>query len=229
MTTSEPRRELKFAVERGLEFLARKMLVSHSSSFRQAYPDRLVNSLYFDTPDLASYRQNKNGEESRAKTRVRWYGPFETFKDPVLERKHKEGVAGWKETVPLNSLSLPELLNSNSLRRFLTQAHFGADVRHMLLGVKPVCFTSYKREYYLSANGVYRMTFDKELTYYLPSSVPRKLFRDEVELVIELKCGLDAARMSSVVGEIPFRVSRFSKYVNCLSYAHTQWGAVIED
>ena len=42
-----------------------------------AFPDRIVNNVYFDTPDLAAFEANLWGAPERRKCRLRWYG--ETF------------------------------------------------------------------------------------------------------------------------------------------------------
>ena len=42
-------------------------------NFQSAYPQRIVNSIYYDTEDLFYARQNINGEGLRSKIRIRFY------------------------------------------------------------------------------------------------------------------------------------------------------------
>jgi hypothetical protein len=50
---------------------------------------------------------NVEGEKSRVKIRIRWYGElFGKISKPVLEYKIKKGLAGRKESFPLNDFSL---------------------------------------------------------------------------------------------------------------------------
>lgn len=67
-----PRYERKFTVQ-GLalsEILA--LVRRHPAAFREAYPPRMVNNVYFDTPGLNNYYDHVNGAPNRIKTRVRW-------------------------------------------------------------------------------------------------------------------------------------------------------------
>ena len=59
--------------------------------FNFHHPSRKVNSIYFDTNNYSSIRQNLDGISEKKKIRVRWYGDKKTITDPILEIKSKKG------------------------------------------------------------------------------------------------------------------------------------------
>ena len=75
--------------------------------FSVMYPPRSVNSIYFDHPDLRFYQENVAGLMNRTKVRIRWYGDtFGPIQRPVLEKKIKRGLLGYKESYPLAPFTL---------------------------------------------------------------------------------------------------------------------------
>ncbi len=70
---------------------------SHPISFRTLFPDRQVNNLYLDTPDMHFFRENLAGVAVRRKYRIRWYGEdISKASNPVMEVKLKDGELGEK-------------------------------------------------------------------------------------------------------------------------------------
>ena len=61
------RHEKKFRIEHASATEVKQVLVAHPASFKIAYPNRYVNSIYFDSADLSSFQQNQNGISSRVK------------------------------------------------------------------------------------------------------------------------------------------------------------------
>ena len=54
--------------------------------FQESYSPRMVNSLYFDTPNYDFASSNMSGESKRIKLRARWYGGLEqNFLDSFLQ------------------------------------------------------------------------------------------------------------------------------------------------
>ena len=47
---------------------------SHSAGFREAFPPRRVNSIYFDTYGWSNVDDHLAGVAERCKLRLRWYG-----------------------------------------------------------------------------------------------------------------------------------------------------------
>ncbi len=60
----------------------------HPSYFREAYSQRYINNIYFDTQTLKYYHENERGVSNREKVRIRWYGDtFGAIQNPKLEIK----------------------------------------------------------------------------------------------------------------------------------------------
>lgn len=59
------------------------------------YPEGELESVYFETPDLASYREKANGDALKRKIRIRWYrgGDAPGLRRVWVERKYRVGAA----------------------------------------------------------------------------------------------------------------------------------------
>ena len=57
----------------------------------RTYPNRQVNSLYFDDINYTSVKDNLAGVSDRKKMRLRWYGKEEDTNSPSFEFKLREG------------------------------------------------------------------------------------------------------------------------------------------
>ena len=98
-----PRRyELKYHLTAYSVAHCTQVVLQHPASFQKAFPDRQVNNIYFDTPELTSFLNNVDGISERKKYRIRWYGEdFDQIDQPVLEQKIKENQLGSKVSVAL--------------------------------------------------------------------------------------------------------------------------------
>ena len=183
-----------------------QVLWHHPMSFRKAYPDRRINSLYFDSPDLQSLQENQAGISQRRKYRIRWYGEeLYQVKKPKLEIKIRNNQFGRKELIDLPDFDLrdPRVLEG------LSREHVPEDLR-------PSVLTRYKRAYFQSQSARLRATVDTEVCYYgfkefhlLP--MPH---RDEA-IILEMKCAKEDAKLLKEANQqVPFRITKNSKYVN---------------
>lgn len=188
----------------------------HPCAFREVYPPRMVNNIYLDSPSRRDYHDHINGTANRTKTRVRWYGPaFENAPRPVLERKLKRGLVSGK-----GGHALPGFEVNGGCLRSLLASHFeGAGLppalRLALQHMEPSLLNRYRRRYFLSRDGRFRLTVDSELQFAGVRPDGRRTAFPTVAsdlVVIELKFApeFDA---SHVTNAFPFRVRRFSKYV----------------
>ena len=59
-----------------------------SGFFKKLYKTRIVNSIYFDTPNLDCLWDNINGFSNRYKYRVRWYNSINNS-EVFFEKKKK--------------------------------------------------------------------------------------------------------------------------------------------
>lgn len=89
------------------------------------FAEGTVNSIYFDTPSLLSYREKNNGDNLKTKLRVRWYGTGESLPPEVpvfVELKLRIGGARDKtrlETSAPRDLLLDAPFEGPALRDFI--------------------------------------------------------------------------------------------------------------
>lgn len=211
--------ELKFATGDHTRGLIESWISCHPAHFRQAYPDRWVNSLYFDNSDLDSLRDNYAGISRRVKARYRWYGELETSSRGNFELKFRENEAGWKNIFSVDGINfthgnrLPEVI-SEIKQRINPEAISWMNRFHW-----PIVIIRYFRRYFVSADGQIRITFDQNLSCYSQQLSSRINLRrqalglDPVSNIIEVKFSPDIiADAGHLVKGIPARRSRFSKY-----------------
>jgi hypothetical protein len=187
----------------------------HPAAFREAYPPRWVNNLYFDTPSLDHYQANVRGVANRVKCRIRWYGDaLGPVARPTLELKRKRGLVGSKESHPLRPF---ELDTGFDARGVLEKSDLPAPLECDLASLCPILMNRYRRRYFLSGDGSYRLTLDSELAY-RPIARAGGCFRARAvgdgRVIVELKFGLGGERGASrIANRFPFRLTRSSKYV----------------
>jgi hypothetical protein len=188
----------------------------HPAMFRETYPERVVNSLYLDTPGLRYYHEHVNGAANRLKVRIRWYGDLHgRAEQAALELKIRHGQLSRKETYTIPAIPLQPPLGKNVLETVRRERDTSTARNIDLYGLMPALVNRYRRRYFCTADGHVRLTVDWGLQFFAPhatngSSLPH----DGPELVLELKYGdahaEDAVRIANA---FPFRLSRCSKYV----------------
>lgn len=200
------RHERKFPTFHLSDSTLELLILSHPLGFRRLYPDRQVNNIYFDTPDWRTFRENLAGISRRAKYRLRWYGPdTERITKAVFEIKWKENLLGRKD-----HLQVPEVLSwpqADSLSQWLPLLHHN--------GLQAALVNSYERSYFVSADGVFRLTVDRRLRCAAFAPYPPSFYdMPEALRVIEVKYEehLDH-RLDEMTQHWPLRLHRFSKYV----------------
>lgn len=219
--TLSTRYEIKMAYEPGLLPELHSWIDPHPAAFGIAYPPRQVNSVYMDTPDLDSFNDHLAGVPVRRKLRFRWYGEDLVHAKGIMEIKNKSERAGWKITQPVDyefdlaHMSWNEVMET--LRTRTTDL-----VREVLCVARPMALIVYFREYYVSADGLVRLTLDSDLRSYdqLMSARPNLWFPQPLEqaIVVELKTDVKNAKyVSDVLSHFPIRSNRYSKYMTNLS------------
>ena len=137
------------------------------AGFSKEYPDRIVNSLYYDSHDLDSYADNLSGGGSRTKFRLRWYNADTTCTKLTAEAKIKRNHVGWKEKsditlpIPLNKISFTQL--SKLISEQISNKTLLSVFRE---NTSPTMLISYHRQYYCSNNKKIRITIDSKIQYY---------------------------------------------------------------
>jgi SPX domain protein involved in polyphosphate accumulation len=212
------RYERKFFVTELDRAQVRSIVRRHPALFREAYPPRYINNLYLDTPWMGHYQDNLDGAPERMKVRVRWYHTLEARAErPVLEFKIKRGWVGWKESLPFPPLEVGPELSAAGLRTLVEGSDLPPLARERLAGLRPALVNRYRREYYATPDGRFRVTIDDELTYYAVHPLAGRLHAraaDHGVVIVELKYDRAHERQAErVASRFPFRLTRSSKYV----------------
>lgn len=184
----------------------------HPACFKEIYYERIVNNIYFDTAEYDSLRDNLSGKDKRVKARIRWYGDNTDNFPATLELKIKEGLAGYKRIWDLGNIHYSDVFNENKRKVILHS--LPQDIKTNVLNLHPVLVNSYKRKYFLSFDNKFRLTLDKDIVF-LRSGIMHSMNMIKDECVIELKYEVKyESEASDLISQFPFRIDKFSKYVN---------------
>lgn len=202
------RYERKYRIEQATWQEVENTIRQLPESFQTTFPDRRVNSIYLDSPELSALRDNLSGISNRWKFRLRWYGDdLHHLHQPVLEKKIKKNQLGTKERYPMPDLRLSK---DFELAEFLME---NAPVPHLL---RPVVLVQYLRSYYESFDRRVRATIDRELRYFhFQGNVFRdNLAKDDKAVILEVKYDAELdGELDKIFQNLPFRLGKNSKYV----------------
>lgn len=189
----------------------------HPALFREIYPARTVNNIYFDTPGFKAYYEHVNGSAERIKTRIRWYGPVGgAIEAPTLERKLKCGLVGGKLSYPLQPIYMNGSVPCRQIEDAFGHARIPELLREELRGLRPVLVNRYDRRYFLSGDRAIRLTVDSEIQFFGARGAVGwdSPIRPRPMIVIELKFDPSHAdQVARITNHFPFRMTRCSKYV----------------
>lgn len=202
------RYERKYRIESSSFDRVLHELMSNPAGFRKAFPDRIVNSIYYDDINFTSYNDNLLGIGDRVKYRVRWYGEnMLDIKSPILEKKIKRSLLGTKEYQKLNDFSFAD--GAPPINRYLVSNE-----------LYPYIIVRYHRRYLVSADGLIRATIDKDLQYLnlMNNKISQVSNKDEA-LILEIKYDRGLEDLADkYVQMIPYRLTKNSKYVSAMKY-----------
>ena len=189
------------------------------------YAAGVVNSIYFDTPGLSSYWEAENGDNVKAKVRLRWYGLPDDLAENVpafIEVKGRFGSARRKshqETVAPRKLLVETPLDRWEMADFLFERSAGIGIP-LSRELRPVCVISYSRRRYFDSPTKSRIALDWDIraerfnTALFPWATPVHLD----SLVCEFKNkGGTPPGWSALMANAGLRIGRFSKYGECMS------------
>lgn len=219
--TEDLRQERKFCIPVYNYDLIKQKILMNSFLFSSIFNQRKVNSVYFDTLDLKYYFQTIDGECKREKFRLRWYG--DTFQGNILaprfERKCKEGTLVIKDVYPLDEKFM---FKKQCRSKHKLMKNFYKDIIKTYPHFKehedliPMTLVSYDREYFLSKNGFFRITLDKNIKYLdlHQDSVLCKFTTDNL-CVVEVKYKNEHDELAaSLIKKMGLFFTKNSKYIN---------------
>ena len=199
------RYEIKFAVDELDSASIRSSILMHPASFQKAFPDRQVNNIYLDSPTFQCFHQNIEGHPKRKKMRLRWYGneDYPSLKS-TLEIKNKDAELGWKDSFKVDG---SKIIDSKSLITAVGETGYYQG------NIIPTLNNSYHRSYYISQNGLFRITIDTDQRFKLPFSTMKALPMAKSPIIVELKYDQVHAEKAREINDfLPFRQTKNSKY-----------------
>lgn len=192
------------------------------------FPRAVVSSVYFDTPDLAFYREKQNGDFLRWKIRLRWYEDGATAPAGAdhpgvtgcfLEVKQKEGSVSRKRRFAIPAppaLDKGEPLGDDGISALAARAgELGCSPPGPLV---PVLLVRYRRRRFFDPRSLARLSLDTGIvcTHANPAIVTGSPPAHLAVTVLEVKGG-DGA-FGRCIEPLAGRLSpgSFSKYAACL-------------
>lgn len=192
--------------------------------YKKKFPDRIVNSLYFDNLKQQSITDNLTGISQRSKIRIRWYGKEQNdLLEPKIEIKKKIGRAGLKKNYFISNLG--KLIKDESLYNFSKKIFsifcnykFNDNIFYNYL--VPMLYVKYNRKYYENFDNI-RITIDNKIFYHdilqnkkiccLKSLSTNKK-------IMEVKFPLDKKELANkFIKNLNLTPKRYSKYVAGMS------------
>jgi len=155
---------------------------------RTLYPDRTINSVYYDNSSLQMFQDSEEGCVPRKKIRVRYYGQKNYIDQDLNFEVKVSSVEGRFKTQKI----------INNIPDFFLDKQYGI--------VKPKSMVSYSRSYYEIFNQ--RLTIDKAITY---NNYKNAFFKKEFDIAVEIKSKFNTDS-DFLLEHFPFNRKRFSKY-----------------
>ena len=152
---NESRIEKKFVLGKYQDIYLKKILIN--SRFVKQYPDREVSSVYLDSINYDSARDNINGISERKKIRFRWYD--KKTNEIFIEQKNKKNFTVWKNIEKIDLVSNESEMINQLKDFFLTKII--KNVQNY--NYKFVLKTNYKRSYWISSDKNIRATIDVDI------------------------------------------------------------------
>ncbi len=204
------RYERKYRIEASNLERVRTELLANPVGFIKSYPDRVVNSIYYDDINYSSYNDNLLGIGNRVKYRIRWYGDnLNNIHQPLLEKKIKRNLLGTKEYFTIKPFTLAvDLPSINQEINLVTNQLF------------PHIIVRYKRSYYESMDRKLRATIDSELQYscIINGKLSHEINQDEA-IILEIKYDQGNEELANdCMQMIPYRLTKNSKYVSAMRF-----------
>ncbi len=221
MSIKDYRYERKFLVTHLTENEIESIIKGHIALFSEIYSSRYINNIYFDSINLQNYFDSVDGISDRTKIRIRWYGKlFGVISNPILEFKVKAGQLNKKSSFILKSFRLDCDFKISSIFETIDSSDMPKNIKQKIKLYQPVLLNRYRRKYFQSFDKNYRITIDKNLSYYKINKHTNNFLNksvDHLSKIVELKYHSSKdSYAEAIVSSLPFRLNKNSKYVNGL-------------
>lgn len=215
----DARQEIKFVAFHTWRQQFHQWLRFHFAGFSEAYPERWVNNIYFDSHSYQAFEDNISGTSLRSKVRYRWYGELDDSMIGRLEIKRKRNLFVWKVNFPVNTGPNLRAATWREVKKTLDQQISGEGKMWLMAHPLPVIINRYRRQYYVSHDGKVRITLDDHQVVWnqrcgtTPNLAHQTALPDMI--VVEAKFARDSREAANAYLQgIPARISRHSKYIN---------------
>ena len=182
--------------------------------FTNQYPQRKVNSIYFDDDNFSSIKENLNGVSNKRKIRIRWYGVEKELIKPQLEIKGKKGSETRKRNYSINELNNLKFSDLKNIEKIKNLVNVKIKLKKIIY---PVLSTHYDRQYFISNNNKIRATVDYNIqSVYLKNISQMNIVKNFSKVcILELKYPTKLDRyVREKLKNITLRLSKNSKFVN---------------
>lgn len=202
------------------------------SFFQESYKPRIVNSLYFDTPNYDFASSNMSGESKRIKLRSRWYSDLKTkFLDSFTSKSQlftfevKRKINSVSDKLNLGTITYDKEEDYLSRVSSIQESFESIAINQPTLAAFSLIstiFTNYEREYYeLKSDNNIRLTIDKNISYCNSKAPSDLLMLAKDYVIVELKFNPDSRKkINSLMKNFPFRQVRSSKFLSTLAQIH---------
>ena len=193
---NQKRHEIKFIINK-----KEKINFINKNHLNKIFPDRIVESIYFDTKDLQFFSLSEEGVTPRFKIRLRGYNNEKPRNLEIKKTKNYHSEKIVLKNFQFNSFELHKTLKNMGINNIVDQK----------IRVK------YLRSYY-ELKDLGRITMDENIEFFNPSKEfrnPKKINKIILEVKIQRK-EIDKNHVEKIIN---LKESRFSKYcvgINCL-------------
>ena len=180
------------------------------------YPQGVITSCYYDTPELDAYQESADGEFRKRKLRLRWYGdPIDPLAGVWLEVKSREGVRSFKQRArfPTPGVAGPLEVAIPSRDELVAWLRTLDEQSGPLLDptIEPTALIRYRRIRWQSTDRRVRASLDTDVHAATPRGAPIWLpIRDGS--VLELKSEGDLPLQLAHLARLELRRTAHSKY-----------------
>lgn len=183
------RHEIKFILNQ-----KEKINFVNNSNLKILFPDRIVESVYFDTKDLKLFSLSEEGITPRIKIRIRGYdnGELNNLEIKTTRNYHREKIV-------LRDFKFDNFNLHNNLKKFGINNIVEKKIR-----------VKYLRSYY-ELDGVGRITMDRNIEFLNPNRNSHNS-KKIGQIILEVKIQSDKIDKNKIERIINLKESRFSKY-----------------
>ena len=219
---NDNRLEIKYLFNKCNKNKIIRILKSLPLNVKKKYETRQVNNIYFDTHNNHNLKEHLNGIKNRHKIRIRWYGEFYNFIEPVLEFKIKKNKIIYKKKYKIFLNKKKHIFSSKfELINLLKETLIKNNIVNFSKNFKVSRIIVYKRDYYESNTEEIRFTIDYDLEYklwhannFIKEDKTRKFTQKDFN-ILEIKCNHNIKNLIPLVEKnILIKNQSFSKFVD---------------